>query len=224
MLFNIYKHQIDTAIAAETKNYGGEIKPKYLMLHATSMNVDELSEEFGQEEAKESCHLALDSEGTITQFLPFNVKAWHAGASYWQGHHGLNGFAIGVYLCDWRGYCTKEQKHVLDELIPTLVAEYNLRDIICLPRPGAPTVDVSPWSIFVDYGNAESIGRYVSTMIMDIYGGPSPHYRILDELRAGEAVKVLRRSADGEWYFILYERDDHVMRYGWAHESFFRRL
>lgn len=221
---NLYKHAIDRAIAAETPNFGGEIKPKYLMLHATTMPVDDLEEAFSDEETKESCHLAISNDGTLTQFLPFNVKAWHAGASYWQGHHGLNGFAIGIYLCDWSGYVSTPQRETLDELIPLLVAEYNLRDIMCLPRPGASRVDVTPWRIYVEYGNAESIGRYVSTMLMDIYAGPSPHFRVVDELRSGEAVRVLRKSEDGEWYFILYERDDHVMRYGWAHESFFRRL
>lgn len=221
---HIYQHQIDRAIRGETSNHGGEIKPKYLMFHATPEGVDYLDDLFNEEETKESCHIAIGADGQMTQFVPFNIKAWHAGASYWQGHHGLNGFAIGVYLCDWKGFTSLGQMAALSELVPLLVAEYNLRDIMCLPRPGAPVVDVTPWRVFVEYGNAESIGRYVSTLLMDIYGGPSPHFRVVDELRAGEAVKVLRKSADGEWYFILYERDDHVMRYGWAHESFFRRL
>ena len=77
---------------------------------------------------------------------------------------------------------------------------------------------------YAQYGNADSEGRFVATANVVIYEGPSALYRQMDELKAGEAVKVLRYSTDGEWSFVIYERNDHQPRHGWTHESFLKRL
>jgi AmpD protein len=45
-----------------------------------------------------SSHLLIDREGNITQFVPFNKRAWHAGVSEFQGRQRCNDFSIGIEL------------------------------------------------------------------------------------------------------------------------------
>ena len=45
-----------------------------------------------------SSHALIDREGMITQFVPFDKRAWHAGESSFQGQSECNNFAIGVEL------------------------------------------------------------------------------------------------------------------------------
>ena len=47
---------------------------------------------------KVSAHLLIDRFGTITQFVPFHQRAWHAGRSSWQGRLDCNDFSIGIEL------------------------------------------------------------------------------------------------------------------------------
>jgi AmpD protein len=45
-----------------------------------------------------SSHLLIDRQGNITQFVPFDKRAWHAGASEFQGRQRCNDFSIGIEL------------------------------------------------------------------------------------------------------------------------------
>lgn len=45
-----------------------------------------------------SSHVAISREGRVTQYVPFDRRAWHAGASYWRGRGQCNDFSIGIEL------------------------------------------------------------------------------------------------------------------------------
>lgn len=45
-----------------------------------------------------SAHLVIDRAGAVTQFVPFQRRAWHAGASSHGGREGCNDYAIGIEL------------------------------------------------------------------------------------------------------------------------------
>jgi AmpD protein len=47
---------------------------------------------------KVSSHLLIKRDGSITQFVPFNKKAWHAGISTFRGREDCNEFSIGIEL------------------------------------------------------------------------------------------------------------------------------
>lgn len=49
-----------------------------------------------------SAHLLIDRAGRVTQYVPFDRKAWHAGQSCFQGQENCNAFSIGIELegCD----------------------------------------------------------------------------------------------------------------------------
>lgn len=57
-----------------------------------------------------SSHLVIWRDGKITQYVPFNLRAWHAGVSSFAGRHGCNDFSIGIELegCDNQAYSDEQ--------------------------------------------------------------------------------------------------------------------
>ena len=45
-----------------------------------------------------SSHLLIHRTGTCVQFVPFDARAWHAGASSWRGRERCNDFSVGIEL------------------------------------------------------------------------------------------------------------------------------
>lgn len=45
-----------------------------------------------------AAHLLIDRRGTVTQFVPFDRAAWHAGESRFNGRERCNDFSIGIEL------------------------------------------------------------------------------------------------------------------------------
>ncbi len=45
-----------------------------------------------------SAHLLIRRDGEIVQFVPFNERAWHAGASDFRGRSRCNDYSIGIEL------------------------------------------------------------------------------------------------------------------------------
>src|SRR5690606_19529381 len=68
----------------QTSNKGGLITPNYIIIHFTAGRSPESSIQWFQNPtAKASAHLIIARDGTITQLIDFNRKAWHAGISSW---------------------------------------------------------------------------------------------------------------------------------------------
>ena len=47
---------------------------------------------------KVSTHLLIKRDGEIIQFVPFNMRAWHAGESSFDGKDNCNDYSIGIEL------------------------------------------------------------------------------------------------------------------------------
>jgi N-acetyl-anhydromuramoyl-L-alanine amidase len=45
-----------------------------------------------------SSHLLIRRDGVVVQYVPFNRKAWHAGASSFEGRPECNEYSIGIEL------------------------------------------------------------------------------------------------------------------------------
>ncbi|NUU41368.1 N-acetylmuramoyl-L-alanine amidase [Tardiphaga robiniae] len=81
-------------------NIGGKLVPEYIVLHDTASGLNDsgpiswLTDPI----SKVSAHVVIGRDGKITQLVPFNVKAWHAGQSIWAGRPLLNGFSIGIEI------------------------------------------------------------------------------------------------------------------------------
>lgn len=83
---------------------GSEIKARWLVMHYTaSANAESAISWFENAQSKVSAHIVIARDGTITQCVPFNRRANHAGESKWQGVTGLNSHSIGIEL-DGYGY------------------------------------------------------------------------------------------------------------------------
>ena len=88
-------------------NSGGRLRPRFLVIHYTASGPrSDVASYFRQEAAKVSAHLVIRRDGTVTQCVPFDKIAWHAGRSQWRGkngrrYDGLNQFSIGLELENW---------------------------------------------------------------------------------------------------------------------------
>lgn len=83
----------------ESPNRGGQMTPEYLVMHYTAgrsalSSINWLT----NPTAKASAHLVIGRDGSITQLVPFDTIAWHAGRSSWNGRHGLNQYSLGIEL------------------------------------------------------------------------------------------------------------------------------
>lgn len=47
---------------------------------------------------KVSAHVVIRRDGSVTQYVPFTQRAWHAGISEFQGRQHCNDFSIGIEL------------------------------------------------------------------------------------------------------------------------------
>lgn len=83
----------------KSPNTGGKYTPKYLVIHFTAGRSAESSiSSLCNPASKASAHLVIGRDGRITQLVPFNTVAWHAGKSRWEGLIGLNSHSIGIEL------------------------------------------------------------------------------------------------------------------------------
>ncbi len=72
-----------------------------------------------------SSHLLIERDGIATQFVSFDERAWHAGASCFEGRDNCNDFSIGIELegCDTEAY-TDAQYAVLAAITGELMRAY----------------------------------------------------------------------------------------------------
>jgi N-acetylmuramoyl-L-alanine amidase len=70
-----------------------------LLLHYTGMNSAAAAcDLLCSESSGVSCHYLVDEDGTITQMLGEDSRAWHAGVSCWQGETDTNSRSIGIEI------------------------------------------------------------------------------------------------------------------------------
>ncbi|WP_316207257.1 N-acetylmuramoyl-L-alanine amidase [Bradyrhizobium sp. SZCCHNR3118] len=81
-------------------NYGGALKPRYIVIHDTASGLKDDGDIswLTNPAAKVSAHVVVSREGKITQLVPFDVVAWHAGQSQWKGLKFMNSYAIGIEI------------------------------------------------------------------------------------------------------------------------------
>ncbi len=98
----IIKHKLEKALYRPTPNHGGTFakkRPDTIVIHYTAtatarQAVDALS----NPRVKASAHVVIDRDGTVTQLLPFDTVAWHAGESRHLERTRLNKYSIGIEI------------------------------------------------------------------------------------------------------------------------------
>lgn len=98
---------------------GGPMTPRAVILHDTAGRLTKFSsvDWFKSSECKTSAHFVVELDGTVTQMVPINRKAFHAGVSKWKGVTGLNSCSVGIEIVNpglmdqngkaWFGPCCK---------------------------------------------------------------------------------------------------------------------
>jgi len=82
---------------ADARPAGGAVD--MLVLHYTGMKTaEEALARLTDPAAKVSAHYTIDREGRIYRHVAEELRAWHAGVSFWAGERNVNGRSIGIEL------------------------------------------------------------------------------------------------------------------------------
>ena len=81
-----------------------------------------------------SAHFLVGRDGRVVQFVPVQLRAWHAGASCWRGRERCNDFSIGVEL------------EGTDDSAFEPVQYRRLRELVCSLRAALPLQDIAAHS------------------------------------------------------------------------------
>lgn len=113
------EHQLDAAHWLPSPNQDGRpfgLQPELIVLHCVSLPEGQFGTGYPQAlfqgrldiDAHESFHdlagvevsphVLIGREGGVEQFVSFDQRAWHAGASTWRHRPRCNDFAIGIEL------------------------------------------------------------------------------------------------------------------------------
>lgn len=89
-------------VSVDTPNKGDAFKPGLpdtIVIHFTAgRDAKSAVRTLVDPTVKASAHLVVGRDGSITQLVPFNTVAWHAGKSVWEGRAGFNDFSIGIEI------------------------------------------------------------------------------------------------------------------------------
>ena len=77
-----------------------------------------------------SSHFYIRRNGELIQFVPCDLRAWHAGDSLWRGRSAVNDFSIGIELeGSDTAFFMKAQYDALAKLTSMLCDRYSIVDI-----------------------------------------------------------------------------------------------
>lgn len=145
-------------------------RPDMLILHYTGMpTADEALEWLTSADSKVSAHYMVDAEGVITQMVPEEMRAWHAGQSLWAGETDLNSCSIGIEIHN-PGHGEEGlppypeiQMQAVEALCRDILSRHNIPATRVLAHSDvAPTRKLDPGETF-DWGRlyAAGIGHWV---------------------------------------------------------------
>lgn len=96
---NIRNHRLADAAYVRTPNRGGALEPDTIVIHYTAgPSAESAVQALTNPDHKASAHIVVDTDGSLTQLVPFNVVAWHAGKSRHLDRSGLNSVSIGIEI------------------------------------------------------------------------------------------------------------------------------
>lgn len=78
-----------------------------------------------------SAHFVVRRDGLVLQFVDTARRAWHAGASQWQGRPNCNDRSVGIELEGLEGQrFTPSQYAALARLVRALARRYPIRNVV----------------------------------------------------------------------------------------------
>ncbi len=100
-----------------------------IVLHATDgANAMSSAQYLARNDTSVSAHVVVARSGQVIQLLPFNVRAWHAGSSEYEGRRQFNDFSIGseidnagrLHRRENRFFSWFNKEYPLDEVFTTV--------------------------------------------------------------------------------------------------------
>lgn len=120
-------------------------KIKYLVLHYTDTQSAFDALKLLQDPARQvSSHYLVDEDGTALRLVPEEMRAWHAGKSWWEGETDINSCSIGIEIQNpghqfgYRHFPAEQVKAVA-ELCRDIIARHKI-----LPYHVVAHSDIAP--------------------------------------------------------------------------------
>lgn len=148
-----------------TPNFNERALPiSMVVMHYTQMKPIESALAFMTDPvAAVSAHYLISEEGVVTQLVPEEKRAWHAGEAYWRGIKDVNSASIGIEL-DHPGHKGGYREFAdaqIDALIPLaarIIKKYDIaRSNVVGHSDVAPARkedpgELFPWDRLAEYG------------------------------------------------------------------------
>lgn len=97
-------------VKSESPHARQVIDPDYLIMHYTAGDTAKSAIDWFMNTSSNTdriaAHIVIDTDGTITQLVPFNRRANHAGSSVWDGVENFNHHSVGIEIVN-PGFCEK---------------------------------------------------------------------------------------------------------------------
>lgn len=92
-------HRIEGVDYHAARLIGPAITPTIVILHDTAGRLDPFSSrDYLATSDKVSVHFVVERDGTVSQLVPTNRRAAHAGRSHYHGRENCNDFSIGIEI------------------------------------------------------------------------------------------------------------------------------
>ena len=77
----------------------GSARARHLIMHYTGMtSCQNALDRLCDPKPEVSAHYVLDEDGTIYRLVAEDMRAWHAGQSFWRGMRDINSTSIGIEI------------------------------------------------------------------------------------------------------------------------------
>ena len=84
----------------KARKFGGALTPSLIVLHDTAGRLEKGNTVswFTNKNCGVSAHFVVERDGSVTQMVPLDRRAYHAGQSEWNGRKFCNSFSIGIEI------------------------------------------------------------------------------------------------------------------------------
>lgn len=112
------------------------MRPYILLMHYTGMESGAAAlARLSDPASKVSVHYMVEEDGGVRALVPEDKRAWHAGASYWQGESDINSASIGIEIVNpghefgYRPFPPAQMESVL-KLSQEIIARHEIRFVL----------------------------------------------------------------------------------------------
>lgn len=103
----IANHMMEGVHFHRSPNMGAIIQPRFIVMHYTAgWTASSAISTLTNPKSGVSAHFVVDRDGSVTQLVPCNRAAWHAGPSAYKGYKNLNSHSVGIEIVN-PGYLRK---------------------------------------------------------------------------------------------------------------------